>query len=197
MCENFKMVEKTETHSLRLEYQALLIFLCAGIYFYAFKVNLFLFDWLQFSAGVSWIFIPSGLRLLFVLVLHQTGAIAIALASCLINYTYGVPDAHLFNIVTALISGASPSLARSMAVSFLELSTDLDGLTVQNLFKTSVLFASMSAVLHQLWYFWYGMTPNFMASTFAMLVGDWLGTVLVLTLASLLFKAYRKIFYIQ
>jgi hypothetical protein len=41
------------------------------------------------------------------------------------------------------------------------------------------------------------MTPNFMASTFAMLVGDWLGTVLVLTLASLLFKAYRKIFYIQ
>jgi hypothetical protein len=188
------MVEETQTQNLRMEYQALLILFCAAVYFYAFKVNLFLFDWLQFSAGVSWIFIPSGLRLLFVLILHQTGAIAIALASCLVNYTYGVPDAHLFNIVTGLISGVSPSLARFMAVDFFELSTDLEGLTVQSLFKTSVLFALISAVLHQLWFFWSGQTLDFVASTLVMLVGDWLGTVLVLTSASLLFKVYRKIF---
>jgi hypothetical protein len=187
------MVEETQAQELRIEYQALLILFCAAVYFYAFKVNLFLFDWLQFSAGVSWIFIPSGLRLLFVLVLHQTGAIAIALASCLVNYTYGVPDAHLFNIVTALISGASPSLARFMAIDFFKLNTNLDGLTVQNLFKTSVLFALISGTLHQLWFFWSGMTVNFIASSFAMVVGDWFGTLLVLTSASLAFKIYRAI----
>nr|WP_315229410.1 hypothetical protein [uncultured Limnohabitans sp.] len=167
---------------------------CAAIYFYAFKINLFLFDWLNFSSGVSWIFIPSGLRLLFVLVFHQTGALSIALASCLLNYTYGVPDAHLFNIVTALISGLSPWLARFMAVDFFKLSTNLNGLTFYNLFKTSVLFALISAALHQLWFFWSGKTFDFVSSTFVMIVGDWLGTVLVLAFASLLFKIYRKFF---
>ena len=188
------MVEEAQTQELRLEFQALLMLFCGAIYFYAFKVNLFLFDWLNFSDGVSWIFIPSGLRLLFVLVFHQTGALSIALASCLVNYTYGVPDAHLFNIVTALISGLSPSLARFMAVDFFKLSTDLDGLTVHNLLKTSILFALITATFHQLWFFWYGKTFNFISSTFVMIVGDWFGTVLVLAFASLLFKIHRKFF---
>jgi hypothetical protein len=188
------MVEEAQTQELRLEFQALLMLFCAAIYFYAFKINLFLFDWLQFSSGVSWIFIPSGLRLLFVLVFHQTGALSIALASCLLNYTYGVPDAHLFNIVTALISGLSPWLARFMAVDFFKLSTNLNGLTFYNLFKTSVLFALISAALHQLWFFWSGKTFDFVSSTFVMIVGDWLGTVLVLAFASLLFKIHRKFF---
>lgn len=188
------MVAKTQAQELRMEYQVLLIFVCAAIYFYAFKINLFLFDWLNFSSGVNWIFIPSGLRLLFVLVFHQTGAIAIALASCLINYSFGVPEAHLFNVVTALISGFSPALARYLAIDFFKLSRNLDGLTVQNLAKISVLFALISATFHQLWFFWSGLTTNFISSTFVMVVGDWFGTVLVLTLASSLFKLFRKFY---
>jgi hypothetical protein len=188
------MFEKTNPSALRLEYQAIWVFFCAVIYFYAFKVNSFLFDWLEFSSGVSWIFIPSGLRLVFVLVLHHAGAIGIVLASCLINYTQGQPDAHLFNIVTGLVSGLSPFLARFIAIDFFKFNTNLDGLTLQNLFKTSVLFAVISGILHQLWFFWFGLTDTFVSHTFVMVVGDCVGTILVMVSASFLFKTCKKLF---
>ncbi len=55
---------------------------CALAYFYAFKLNFVLFESLKFSEGVNWVFIPSGLRMLLVLVLLQTGSLGIAIASC-------------------------------------------------------------------------------------------------------------------
>jgi hypothetical protein len=186
------MPEKSSTNDISYAFQALLVLACGLVYFYAFRLNAYLFDALQFSEGVNWVFIPSGLRFLLVLVLFQLGAIGIALASCLINYLYGTPDAHLFNIVTGFLSGFSPLVARYWAVDGLKLRTDLGGLTVQRLFKASVLFAIISATLHQLWFFWQGTTTHFVASAFAMAIGDWFGTVLVLATASLLFKLYRR-----
>ena len=44
--------------------------------------------------------------MLLVLVLLNSGAVGIALASCLINYMTGSSEQHVFNIVTAFISGA-------------------------------------------------------------------------------------------
>jgi hypothetical protein len=171
-----------------------LVLVCAVVYFFAFQLNDFLFGDLQFSTGVNWVFIPSGLRLLLVLVLPQLGAIGIALASCALNYLHGSPDAHLFNLVTGVISGATPLIARYVAVHTLKLNVDLSGLTAQNLFKASLLFAFISAVTHQIWYVWVGVTTDFIASTLVMAVGDWFGTVLVLALASVMIKLHRQAF---
>jgi hypothetical protein len=188
------MFESTNSQKLGSEHQALWVLFSAAMYGLAFKANSFLFDGLEFTPNVSWIFIPSGIRLVFVLVLHQSGAMGIALASCLINYTYGDPDAHLFNILTGLISGMSPFLARAIAIDLLKLNTNLNGLTVSPLFKTSVLFALISATLHQTWYFWYGVTDRFFSNTLVMFIGDCLGTVFVMAFVSFLFKIYQKIF---
>lgn len=169
-----------------------LVLVCAVVYFFAFQLNDFLFGDLQFSAGVNWIFIPSGLRLLLVLVLPWLGAVGIALSSCAINYLGASPDAHLFNIVTGVISGFTPLIARYVAIHAFRVHVDLSGLTGQNLFKASLLFALISAVTHQIWFVWQGATTDFVASTFVMAVGDWLGTVLVLALASVVIKLYRR-----
>lgn len=172
--------------------QVSLVLLCAVIYFFAFQLNDYLFGNLQFSAGVNWVYLPSGFRLLLVLVLVELGATGIALASCAINYIHGSPDAHLFNLVTGAISGATPLIARYVAIYALKLNVDLSGLTGRNLFKASVLFALISAVTHQIWYVWQGVTTDFADSTFVMALGDWLGTVLVLAIASVLYKLYRR-----
>lgn len=176
---------------LSLHMQALLVLICAVSYFYAFKLNLYWFDWIEFSHGVNWIFIPSGLRLLFVLIFARVGGIGIALSSIVINYTLGDVDEHVFNIVTGLISGASPCLARYLATRWFNLDPLLSNLTGRDFFKISVLFASVNALLHQLWFFWMERTQNFVASTLAMGIGDWFGTVLVLATANLAIRLYK------
>jgi hypothetical protein len=174
--------------------QVSMVLVSAVVYFFAFQLNAYLFgDW-QFSAGVNWVFMPSGLRLLLVLVLLHLGALGIALASCAINYLHGSPDAHVFNLVTGIISGATPLIARYATIHTLKLNVNLSGLTGQNLFKASVLFALISAFTHQLWYVWQGATTDFIASTLVMALGDLLGTVLVLAMASVFFKLYRQAF---
>jgi hypothetical protein len=171
---------------LSLPAQAVIALMCAVSFFYAFKLNAYWFSQFEFSDGANWVFIPSGLRMLLVLVLVRTGAIGIVIGSIAINYDLSsVPGSHMFNIVTGLISGAAPFVARAVAQSWLHLDTHLSNLNARFLFKISVLFAATNALLHQLWFFWIGHTQDFIASTFAMVVGDWLGTVLVLAAANL------------
>ena len=185
------MTASEASHKLTLQTQALLVLICAVAYFYAFKLNLYWFDWIEFSHGANWVYIPSGLRLLFVLIMPRLGAIGVALSSIAVNYSYGDTDAHVFNIVTGVMSGMSPYIARYLARRWLNLDPLLVNLTGRDFFKISVLFAVVNALLHQLWYFWMDKTQDFLASTLAMAVGDWFGTVLVLTTVSLGIQLYK------
>jgi len=194
---NFYMSQAPASQRLSIEIQVLIVLMCAAIYYYAYQFNAYLSGWFEFSQGVSWIYIPSGLRLLFVLVLTQAGSVGLILGSILINYSYGLSDAHTFNIVTAFISGGSPYLARQIAIDFLHLDTHLTGLNARAFLKISLLFALISAVLHQAWYFWIGRTQDFIAHTFVMAVGDWFGSVLVLASASMMLKIYKWAIHIR
>lgn len=170
----------------------LIIFGSALLYCVIFQLNFFLFDWLEFSNGVNWIFLPSGLRLLVILVLQIPGAIGIALGSTFINYTQGSSEEHVFNIVTGLISGGAPLVAKFIGEEMFKVETNLTGLTSNGLLKLSILFAAISATSHQIWYCWIGQTANFVASTIAMAMGDWLGTALILSVSTLLLKVVRQ-----
>jgi hypothetical protein len=185
------MTASEASHKLTLQTQALLVLICAVAYFYAFKLNLYWFDWIEFSHGANWVYIPSGLRLLFVLIMARLGGIGVALSSIAVNYSYGDTDAHVFNIITGVMSGASPCIARYLAIKWFSLDTLLVNLTGRDFFKISVLFAVVNALLHQLWYFWTDKTQDFLASTLAMGVGDWFGTVLVLATASLGIQIFK------
>jgi hypothetical protein len=178
--------EKTGLHL-----QAALVLLCAMTYFYAYHLNMHWFSWSEFSHGTNWIYRPSGLRLLLVLVLPMAGALGITAASLVINYTL-TPDADAYNIVTSLISGGAPYLSRHIAVHFLRLSPQLTGLTSAGFFKLSVLFALINATLHQIWCARNGLSDNWLQSTLVMGLGNWVGTVLVLAFASLLIKGFKR-----
>jgi hypothetical protein len=108
-----------------------------------------------------------------------------------VNYTLGEPDAHMFNILTGVISGASPCIARYLAIQWFNLDSLLFNLTARDFFKISVLFAIVNSLMHQLWFVWENKTQDFLASTLAMAVGDWFGTVLVLATVSLCIQLYK------
>lgn len=173
-----------------LEVRALIVLGCAVVYAYTFELNFYLFEHFAFSQFINWVFIPSGLQLLFVLVFLELGALAVITGSIFIHYT-NTPDDHLFNIVTSIVSGGAPLIAQAIAKRIFGFDITLTGFNAQLLLKVSVLFALVSPILHQIWYFFVGRIENLVTDTVVMAIGDWFGTVLVLATASCAVKLVR------
>lgn len=149
-------------------------------YYLLYQLNIYLFGSLNFSHRVDWVFLPSGLRLAFVLLFLGDGAIGIALASTLITYSMYFDGSYAGMLLSGSLAGVAPYTARLVAIRWFNLQENLINIKNVGLFKLSVLFAVISALMHQLWYFWNGKTRDFIDSTLVMIAGDWLGTVLVL-----------------
>ena len=149
----------------------------------AFGLNDQLFSSLHFAAGVDWIFLPSGLRLLAVVVLAGEGALGIALASVFIASLQVFPDDPVTAVGAGLLSGLAPWLARRFSLVALGVGDDLSGLGPRELLKMTATFALASAVLHQVWYVARGHSSELLHGTVAMAVGDFLGALLVLYVA--------------
>ena len=165
---------------MTLKRHSLVVAATAVAYVALFELNSLLFSAFSFSTHVDWIFLPSGLRLAFILVFVEWGAVGVAIASMLITYFFQ-PDGQLItSLCTGMISGFAPLLARQVCIDILKLDANLRNLSTTTLFKTSAVFAICSALLHQLWFTWLGHTTNFIQSMVAMAVGDFLGTVIVL-----------------
>jgi hypothetical protein len=171
---------------MKIRSNALVIASTAVAYFLLFQINTYLFSAFGYSEGVNWVFLPSGLRVVFILLFGVPGAIGIALSSMAIGYLHYF-DGDLVSIIgTGAISGFAPWLARLICVDGLKLDVNLQNLTAAALLKISVIFAVISPLLHQLWFTWRGYTEDFINSTAVMAVGDLVGTIAMLYAAKLL-----------
>ena len=178
----------------------IVVFLLTISYFVLFRINDYLFSSYVFSESVAWIFLPSGLRLVFVLVFIDIGAISIGLSSIAIAYLYFSNTDLITNIGLGFISGFAPWWARKICIRLFKLDPNLQNLTSSALLKVALVFAVVSPVMHQLWFTWRGETESFVQSTVVMAIGDLLGTLLVLYaikflmsgVSSLTNKTYNK-----
>jgi hypothetical protein len=151
-------------------------FVYAGLYF----LNEALFPALVLSSHVSLIFLPSGVRLIGVLLFSHWGALGIVLGSALTSLL-APPELLGPTLFGAwVISGLAPWLAREVGIRFLHMDRQLTNLSGTDLLKLSVVFAAFNAVMHQLWFYWQGTGGSFFSQTWSMAVGDWLGAVLLL-----------------
>jgi hypothetical protein len=151
-------------------------FVYAGLYF----LNEALFPALVLSSHVSLIFLPSGIRLISVLLFSHWGALGIVFGSVLTSLL-APPELVGPTLFGAwVISGLAPWLAREVGIRFLHMDRQLTNLSGTDLLKLSVVFAAFNAVMHQLWFYWQGSGGNFFSQTWSMAVGDWLGAVLLL-----------------
>ncbi len=148
----------------------------AGLYF----LNAALFPALVLSTHISLIFLPSGVRLISVLLFSHWGALGIVLGSA-ITSLLALPELLGPTLFGAwVISGLAPWLAREVGIRFMHMDRQLTNLSGMDLLKLSVVFAAFNAVMHQLWFYWQGSGDNFVSDTWSMAVGDWLGAVLLL-----------------
>jgi hypothetical protein len=155
-------------------------------------VNEWFFSSLQFSPGVNWIYLPSGFRLMFVLIFVESGAIGVALASMFLSSLFTFKGDLISVLVTGLISGFAPYLARYVCHDKMGMDLELRDLTARKLISVAVVFALLSASMHQVFFSWRGQTKNFISSTAVMTVGDIVGTILMLYVAKLVLLGIRQ-----
>lgn len=164
---------------------------CGVAYAVFFFLNDLLFNHLEFTRGVNWIFLPSGLRLSLVLVFLEWGALGIALASIAISFwTYQLSPVQ--SVVVGSISGMAPWLARRLSLDCLKMDPDIQHLNPVQLLQLAVIFSVVSPVLHQLWFVWTGMSTHFLQDTLVMITGDLLGTLLMLIAVRLFILWLRR-----
>ncbi len=165
---------------MHVQSATLVVGVTALFYVALFLLNDFLFSVLDFSAGVAWVFLPSGLRLVAVLLFDKWGALGIVLGSLMLAFH----DTRLTDPVTvgvaACISGLAPLLARQMCLRLTDLDVNLHALTGLGLLRITLIFSALSAGLHQSWYAWQGASDHPLSSVLVMFSGDMLGAILVL-----------------
>jgi hypothetical protein len=148
-----------------------------------FYLNDWLTSQLTFGLGVSWIYLPAGLRLFLTLIFGLPAALGIALASFLISYLGAFPHELTTCLGVGLISGFAPYLARVFVLNNVNISPDLSDLTLPKLLICIVIYAALSAGLHQFWFSIRGLDETGSFKHFmVMLLGDVLGTVLLIGL---------------
>ena len=147
-----------------------------------FYINSWLTGSLIYGLGVNWIYLPAGLRLFLTLIFGLPGAIGIAFASFAISYSGALPQDLTLCIGTGLISGFVPYLARLFILSNTHLEPDLSNLNLSKLIVCILLYALLSAGLHQFWYATMALdeagTPNHFL---VMFIGDVFGSLLLIS----------------
>jgi hypothetical protein len=143
-------------------------------------------DWLtetvKYDLGVSWIYLPAGLRLFLILIFGLSGAIGIAAASFAISYFWAFPADLVTCIGIGLISGFAPLLAKWVVVSNIPINNDLSNLSLQKIILCVVVYALVSSGLHQYWFELRDLESGSLNHFLVMFVGDIAGSILLIAL---------------
>ena len=166
----------------------LVVVIAAGLYLLSLYGNDLIWGETEFSFEVHWVFFPSGIRFILVLLALESGALGIALGGILWNLQDHPELGLYFALVTGCIAGFSPWLARKLSVRYLGLDHEFKVVSPKTLLKISVLFATLSALLHQIWFYSQGLTEQFLISFGVNALSNWAGTLLVLLVFKLMLR---------
>lgn len=158
--------------------------------FIIYAALFFLFDSvfgvLGLTDAVHWICLPSGLRLVFVLVFAEWGAVGVSLATMFVALFFYFGNDLVSVYATGIISGLAPYLARYTCHNRLGMDLNLENLTARKLLAVSIVFALMSATMYQMFYTWRGHSQNFITGTAVMAFGDLMGTIAMIYILKVL-----------
>jgi hypothetical protein len=124
--------------------------------------------------------LPAGLRLFLILIFGFAGAIGIATASFAISYFGVFPTDLVTCIGIGLISGFAPLLAKWVVAANVNISNDLSNLSLQKIILCIVVYALMSAGLHQYWFEIRDLESGSLSHFLVMFVGDIAGSILLI-----------------
>ena len=156
----------------------------AVLFLGAIGLNELLFAWIEFAPGISWIYMPAGVRLLCTLLFAEAGALGILVASWLICFFYFFPDDPIRSFAGGILAALAPWLTYRWLVAG-RVDASLAGLGPWRLLGCALAFSIASPLLHHIWFALQGQREGLLDGFFVMASGDFVGTLIVLYSAKL------------
>ena len=150
------------------------------LFLLVFVINEWLFNSATFEVvrGMNWIYLPAGMRLLLTLLFGGAGAIGVLIASWITCVFYFFPDDPLRSFAGGIASALGPYLVYKMAQYMYGIEASLANLNAKRLLILAVVYSFASPSLHQFWLLLRGDEVG--ANFFVMVIGDLLGTLVVI-----------------
>jgi len=159
----------------------------------AFAVNDWLFLKLVFSPGITWIYLPAGMRLLAMLVFAEAGAVGLLIGSWLVCFLYVFPDDFSRAFMDGILSTVAPYLTYKLAQHFFGLKASLTNLTPKRLLVCILAYSVTSPLLHRIWLYLHDHSEHVVEGFLVMFAGDLAGTLVVIyTIKGLLWLMPRQ-----
>ncbi len=156
-------------------------------------LNFSLTEFIYLVPGVHLVHIPSGFKLLFVLLAGWTGALGVAVATLIACIVYRFPLEYLLGLQLAVMSGLAPFISRRIVINIYAMNEDLISISVKQLVILGLLFALLNSGLHQAVLYWNGVSQNFLDGFLVSFIGDITGAYIVFLLLKLLSKKLVKV----
>ena len=170
--------------------------LCAAtvvLFLAASGLNELLFTQLEVAPGISWIYLPAGVRLLCTLVFAEAGAVGVMIATWLICFGYVFPDDPVRSFAGGILAALAPYLVYRLMLVSNRGDASLAGLSPGRLLLYAVAFSVASPAMHHAWFALQGQDGDLLQGFLAMAAGDLAGTLIVLyTAKAILLLAGRS-----
>lgn len=144
--------------------------------------NNYFTEFLHLLPGAHLIHIPSGFKLLIVLIAGWVGALGIFTAALIASVAYKFPSEYLIGLQLAVMNGIAPLAAKQYCKAAFNLKEDLSVITAQQLLMLGLAFSFLNSTLNQAVLFWNGATENFLDGIVVMFIGDLTGAYVVFLL---------------
>ena len=157
-----------------------------------FELNAYLFEGLVVNENVSWVFLPAVVRVLAVLLAGSAGVVGLFIGALFTNLpidSVNLIDATVLTSLTAL----NPLLAVWLVIRFFGIKSDLSGLRWWHLVAFAAAGAVSNVLATQLYLAHSSRQEASIGSWWPMLVGDLVGTFLMLYVASILVRLAEKL----
>ena len=145
----------------------------------ALGLNHWLFARFEFAAGINWVYLPAGVRLLATLLFAEAGAVGLLLVSWPVNFLWFFPDDPERAYVGGIIAAAVPYALYLVARRLYGLQASLANLTPRRLLLLAVAYAVAGPLVQNLYLAARGQ-QHVLAGFLAMSTGDLVGTLIVI-----------------
>ena len=145
-----------------------------------YSLNNALTGFLLLVPGAHLVHIPSGLKLMLVLVCGWSAVLAIGVVSFVAGALFFFKGQHLLSLELALANALAPWLTRRFFVDHLALEGSLANLNSRRLIQMGLLYAALNSCMTQWLLHYHGASPSLLDGLLVMFIGDVTGVLLVM-----------------
>lgn len=143
-----------------------------------YRLNAWVFANWSPSEFITYVFLPSGLRIMSVLLFSLNAVFGLFIGSIFTSPHLAISP--LDAIAISIISSGTPYLVLLLSKRMLGFDYLLNGLKSSTLWAICLVFAVLNSIFHNLYFHFRGFTDQVVKHTFAMFVGDFFGAVCVI-----------------